>query len=75
MSKILITHAGKIVIITDGKHTRQSICSTPRSAKLLETRLKNDRSLALRWLKATEPVQLEMNFETTDDHGILESKD
>ena len=60
MINISIIRSGTTVIVSDGKQTRQSLCATPASAKGLETKLKNDKPMALRWLKATEQVQLEL---------------
>ena len=75
MPNTLVNRAGFTVIVTDGKTTRRMVCNSRHAADALAERLRSDRALAISWLKGIEYVQLEMNFESTDDHRILESKD
>jgi len=60
MPKITVSRAGNTVTVTDGTRTRQSVCATASAAKGQETRLKNDTAMAVRWLAAFEPVQLDL---------------
>jgi len=60
MPKPTITRSGNCIVVTDGKRTRQSICSSSQSAKALETRLIRDPAMVARWIKFVEPEQLEL---------------
>ena len=56
--KITVSRAGNTLTVTDGRRTRQSVCANAGAAKSQETRLKNDKAYAARWLKAWAPEQL-----------------
>ena len=58
MAKLTITAAGNMVTVSDGKITRQSLCSTPGSAKALATKLTNDTGMVAKWMRKPEPVRL-----------------
>jgi hypothetical protein len=60
MSKLSILRTGNTITVSDGVRTRQSVCASASAAKGLETRLSNDRALALKWMRGTEPVQLSL---------------
>jgi len=60
MPKIIVTRAGNTLTVTDGTCTRQSVCASAGAAKSQETRFRNDPPYAARWLKAFEPVQLDL---------------
>ena len=65
-AKLTITRAGNCLTLTDGAAIRKTSCASPAAAKALETRLRNNPTMARRWMKTTEPVQLVLPLPTPE---------
>ena len=65
--KIVVTVAGNTLTATNGTSTRSSIFASASAAKALASKLSRDVNFAARWMKISEPVQLDLPFGSVEE--------